>query len=896
MNMDLTPGTVVGPYEITGLLGAGGMGQVYRARDAKLGRDVAIKILPGHWLDDPDRLQRFDREARTLASLNHPNIAAIYGLEESDGRRALVLELVDGVTLADRLVGGPLPIDEVLGVATQIADALDAAHEGGIVHRDLKPANIKISHEGRVKVLDFGLAKVAKDDKPAADLTQSPTITQGATRQGVLLGTAAYMSPEQARGFAVDKRTDVWAFGCVLYELLTGRAAFARPTITDTLAAIVEGEPQWSAVPTGTPPLVRRILERCLEKDITRRLRDIGDVRTELSELAADRRRRPSRALGGETARSRRTLMLAATCAVVLLLIGAGAWSFFAGRSSAPPLLAPRMEPITAFSDFAVQPSFSTDGRMLAFIRGPSGFVSSGQVYVKLLPGGEPVQLTNDDTRKMMPVFSPDGSRIAYTVVTGEFSWDTWTVPVLGGEPRPWLPNASGLRWIDPKRLLFSEMDGGIHMKLVSTTESRTDARNVYVPEPIRGMAHRSYLSPDGKQVLVTEMDKGGMIPCRLVPYDASSRGVVVGPATGQCTHAAWSPDGRWMYFTSNAGGSFQLYRQRFPDGTPEQLTSGPTEVEGLAVAPDGRSVVSSVGLAQRSIWIHENGRDRQVTVEGDAMFPAWGDGFPTSVFSPDGKKLYYLVASGPKQGFRSGELWVADLSRGSNERVLPGVIMTSYDISSDGESVVYASADGTGKSRAWMARLDRRTSPTILPPEEALGPVFGGDGDVFFRGPEGALWYIYQLNLQSGQIRKFTSDTAVNSPVMSPDRRWIVSWVPDVRKDATTVVKAFPIDGGSPITICSGCFLKWPRDQQTLFLSMGGNNDAGRSTYVLRVPRGRALPDFAPGGVTDSDLKQMRPLAVIGRSGVLPGTTASVYAFEQEVVQRNLHRIPLPE
>ena len=247
------------------------------------------------------------------------------------------------------------------------------------------------------------------------------------------------------------------------------------------------------------------------------------------------------------------------------------------------------MQQITAFSDFATQPSLSPDGKLLAFIRGPGSFTTPGQIYLKLLPDGEPVPLTNDAMWKMMPAFSPDGTRIVYTAVrTPNNSWDTWVVPVLNGEPKLWLPNASGLRWIGPRRLLFSEIKAGIHMALVETTESRTEARDVYLPPSIRGMAHGSYLSPDEKQVLVTEMDSGGMIPCRIVPFDGSSRGQVVGPATGRCTHAAWSPDGRWMYFTSDASGSYQIWRQRFPAGEPEQLTFGPTEAEGLAVSPDG--------------------------------------------------------------------------------------------------------------------------------------------------------------------------------------------------------------------------------------------------------------------------------------------------------------------
>src|SRR6188474_2670250 len=268
------------------------MGEVYRARDTKLDRDVAIKVLPEAFNRDPDRLARFRREARALAALNHPNIAAIYELDESDGVHALVLELVEGLTLADRLAQGSGPrahaaleLDEALPIAKQIIEALDAAHEKGIVHRDLKPANVKVTPGGTVKVLDFGLAKTQTD---AADLTNAPTEYAAASESGVLLGTVPYMSPEQARGQAVDKRTDIWAFGCVLYELLTGRRPFQGPTSSDTIVAILERPPDWGALPSTTPVAVRRLLAHCLEKDVRRRLRDIGDARLVLDEPLVD--------------------------------------------------------------------------------------------------------------------------------------------------------------------------------------------------------------------------------------------------------------------------------------------------------------------------------------------------------------------------------------------------------------------------------------------------------------------------------------------------------------------------------------------------------------------------------------------------------------------------------
>src|ERR1700693_4900915 len=286
--MALAAGTRLGSYEVVAQIGAGGMGEVYQALDTKLGRDVAIKVLPEAFGHDPERLARFQREAKMLAALNHPNIATIYGLEQSGGTNYLVMELVSGETLADRVKReGGVPIEEALKIAVQIAEALEAAHEKGIIHRDLKPANVKVTPEGKVKVLDFGLAKAFAGDAASEDPSNSPTLSRAATMQGVILGTAAYMSPEQARGKAVDKRTDIWAFGCVLYELLTTKQAFRGETLTDTLAAVLEREPDWQALPTSTPARVRDLLRRCLQKDSQRRLRDFGDSRIEIEEALA---------------------------------------------------------------------------------------------------------------------------------------------------------------------------------------------------------------------------------------------------------------------------------------------------------------------------------------------------------------------------------------------------------------------------------------------------------------------------------------------------------------------------------------------------------------------------------------------------------------------------------
>src|SRR5271170_7270730 len=280
--MPITSGTRIGPYEVASLLGVGGMGEVYRSRDSKLGREVALKVLPATVAADPDRLARFGREAKLLASLNHPNIAAIYGLEDSGSAHALVMELVEGPTLADRITSGAMPSDEVLPIAKQICEALEYAHERGIVHRDLKPANVKVTADDAVKVLDFGLAMAIEGDAASIDIATSPTMSRMATLAGVLLGTGAYMSPEQAKGKSVDRRADIWAFGCVLYEMLSGKMAFSGETVTDTLASVIKEEPDWSQLPIATPVRVRVLLQRCLQKDPKQRLQAIGDARISL--------------------------------------------------------------------------------------------------------------------------------------------------------------------------------------------------------------------------------------------------------------------------------------------------------------------------------------------------------------------------------------------------------------------------------------------------------------------------------------------------------------------------------------------------------------------------------------------------------------------------------------
>jgi Tol biopolymer transport system component/tRNA A-37 threonylcarbamoyl transferase component Bud32 len=855
-------GRRLGSYHVQSLLGMGGMGEVYRAHDAKLGRDVAIKVLPEKYVADPDRLARFDSEARMLAALNHLHIGAIYGLEDADGVPALVLELVEGETLAERLQRGPVSVRDALTIARQIADALDAAHQKGIVHRDLKPANVKITPAGVVKVLDFGLAKVADSDTTSTrDLSQSPTGAIGSTRVGVILGTAAYMSPEQARGMPADTRADIWAFGCVLYEALAGRPAFSGQTVAETFAAILEREPDWKALPHATPARVPDLLRQCLQKDMTRRLQNIADARVAIEKA--------------QRGWNQWRVAAIAAAAVAALAIGTGVW----WRAPARPADRSEWVQLTTLPDSVIHPALSPDGRMVAFVRGASNSVvphSRGQVYVKALPDGEPVQLTDDSLAKMSPVFSPDGARIAYTAVDQEFGWDTWTVPVLGGEPRSWLDNASGLVWTGPGQVLFSEIRKGPHFVIVAADENRIGPRDLYLPADAQGMAHLSYASPDRQWVLLVEMDRNhAWTPCRVAPMDGTSEGRLVGPPGAGCTFGAWSPDGQWVYLTSNAGGANHIWRQRFPDGQPEQMTSGPTEEEGIAMAADGRSFVTAVALRSRSLWFHSANDERQISLEGNAV---------DAKFASDGRKLLYRVVSSLGTYPLPGALRVANLDTGRSEALTPGFQVIDYDLSADGQQIVMEAADSDGTSRLWLARVDGALPPRQIPNIEGRQPRFGPDGEILFRRSEGTATFVFRVRADGSGMQKVIEHPVALLGDVSRDGRWILGWA--------TRWHAFSLDGRPPVLIGSSTEWNWSPDGD--WVSMSGGPIAQDRSYLIPLAPGEALPRIpADGFHTEEEVAQL-PGARKVDARIVAGPSPDVYAFYRTTAQRNLYRIPL--
>ena len=574
--------------------------------------------------------------------------------------------------------------------------------------------------------------------------------------------------------------------------------------------------------------------------------------------------------------RPRRRLAMIAGTTLVILAIGAAVW----WRNS--PRLPDRSQwvQLTKFPDSVTQPALSPDGRMVAFIRGDGTFLDPGQIYAKILPDGQPVQLTHDKVLKMSPTFSPDGSRLAYTTVDAQFHWDTSVVPTLGGEPQPLLRNASGLTWTGPGQVLFSEIKTGVHMGIVASQENRMGARAVYFPDIVPGMAHRSYLSADGKWVLLVEMDQDHIwLPCRLVPMDGSSQGRYVGPLGGGCTVAAWTPDGKWMYFTSDRGGVNHIWRQRFPDGRPERVTSGPTEEEGIAMVPDGRSFVTAVAVQNTSLWVHDAKGERQVSLEGNGYNPK---------FTPDGKKLCYTVVKKAANQFawyrNPGELRVADLESGRSEPLVPGLPVLEYDISSDGRLVVMSTTDGEGKPRLWVMPFDRSSPPVQIPNVEGASPKFGAGDDIFFRHLDGTSVFVYRVHPDGTELRKaFSAPVFLTYPV-SPDGRWMVAWAP-IGGSGPPSMQAFPLNGGTPIQLGNFIFVSWPMDGRSVLMSR----------YLIPLKPGEALPLIPAGGFRSPDEVSRLPGAhLIDAVGVVPGPSAGVYAFYKTTVQRNLYRIPI--
>ena len=882
----LKTGSSVGSYEILSPLGSGGMGVVYKARDTILGRFVALKFLRGDERDGSAARARLLREAKNASALNHPHIATVYEVGESGGRAYIAMEFVEGRSLSDVIRRDSLAPETATRYGLEISAALAHAHEHGIVHRDLKPANVMITAAGIVKVLDFGLARRL----PEANLSGATVSQESLTQPGAVVGTLLYMAPEALRGEPADARTDVWGLGAVLYEMLVGRAPFDGRTGYEISSAILREAPK--SFPAHVPLRLQAVIQRCLSKEREHRYQRASEVHAALETIGADVLAPMAPQSGTSPAAAappvrRRSLEIFAFAGIAIILVAAawGAYERF-GQTSATraPAPADQWTQITDFADSVTSPALSTDGKMLTFIHGPSTFFGPGEIDAKVLPNGDPVELTHDGSIKMSPQFSLDGSTIAYTVYTAG-NWDTWTVPVLGGDTRKSFTNAEGLHWIDPERLLFSQIISGTHMSAVTSDSSGGPRRDVYVPPRERGMAHRSVISPDHKSVLIAEMDNDGWLPCRLVPFDGSSPGKIVGPADAACTYVAWSPDGNWMYINSESGGRFHVWREHYPDGKPEQLTSGATEEEGIAVAPDGGSFITSVGQRESTIWIRDGKGEHQLSSQGYAEYPQ---------FSLDGKKLFYLVRRHGLSGqFSSGELWVADLTNHRSERALPGFEVAGYDVSPDGKKLVFATTDKNDVPSLWLASLDLEFSPRqFAAPASGDQPYFDSAENIYFRASEGNQNFIYRMKVDGTDRRKAYPDPILELQGIAPDGKSATVWAATSGTEAQNLV--VPLIGhGKPVTICTGyCGGEWSVDGRAFSIRLLGTD--GGYTLISSVPPG-GLPSLPPDGVrTRADMERVRGAKVL-EGGLIPGPLPGLFAEQREEVHRNLYRIPIP-
>ena len=793
-------GSSLSHFKITAKLGEGGMGEVYRAEDTKLGRDVAIKVLPEAVANDPERLARFEREAKVLASLNHPNIAGIHQVEETDGVTFLVMELVEGEDLKERLERGAMAVAEAVAVAGQIAEALEAAHDKGVVHRDLKPANVKVTPDGQVKVLDFGLAKALDPEaERATDLSMSPTLTAQMTGAGVLLGTAAYMSPEQARGKEVDKRTDIWAFGCVLYEMLSAQSPFNGDTVSDVLARILERDVDFETLPPSTPSGVRRLLEHCLEKDANRRLRDIGDAHWDLTENADLEAFRvdslpPSRRLSAGA--------LALSFVAGLALGGLVLWLGFAGKElEVVPstqevgrfvIDIPPSEAYSILQNSAI--ALSPDGQMLAYAADSDNPSAISQMYLRHLDRFYPEPIP-DTENAYAPFFSPDGEWLGF------FQDSTlWKKPIRGGPAIRLGPSAGfsrGASWTNSDQIFYSPTwfspifrvaaDGGERAQVTtladdekshrfpsalpdgsaviftvgrsdtaSFDDASIDMQSTVTGERrtlIEGGSFGKFLPPDrlmygrAGQLFVAPLDVGRLeITGAPVPVLDD---LITSPTFGSA-QLALGDNGSLAYLA----GSPDLFNARLTEVSETGETIDiPLEKRPFSMArysPDGKQLALRIDGANGQLWVYdlERGTLSKITREWDADFPSW---------APDGQSLVYSLSKG-------GSSDVAQIrTDGTGEPITlyTGINPNLPQIAPDGQTLVFSDVDPETGRDIWVLRLDGKSERIayLRTPAEESDAIISPDGK----------WLAYATN-ESGRAEVYVQ------AYPEPRRRWQIS------------------------------------------------------------------------------------------------------------------------
>jgi eukaryotic-like serine/threonine-protein kinase len=877
-------GKTLGNFEITNQLGRGGMGEVYQAKDRKLGRDVAIKVLPEEFAKDADRVARFQREAKLLAFLNHPNIAAIYGLEEFGGTNFLVLELVEGETLAEQLKRGPIPVEESLKLALQISEALEASHEKGVIHRDLKPANIKITADAKVKVLDFGLAKAFAGEQTDLNLSNSPTLSNAPTQQGIILGTAAYMSPEQARGKIVDKRADIWAFGCVLFEMLTGRAAFSGKDVTDILAAVIRSEPEWNSLPANLHWRLREVIERCLKKDAKDRYHDISDVKVDIQKVLID----PSGVLvqpvtEAEPRTKLRQMLPWLAVAIVLgaIIAGVAVWKLKPPEPRQIMHFYYELPEGQQFSNLSMPVvAISPDGKQFVYSTPKGLYMSSvNDLSANLIAG------TEESTQQ--PFFSPDGKWIGYFSVTDH---KLKKVSANGGAPVDLCDVAqlAGASWYEENTIVYGQLPGDI-MRISTkggTPESIVKAKSNFLSSP--------QILPDGKSVLYSSTTGGSAdlkirvqslksgkpkelfagswaqyLPTGhlaygldnnsnlfIVPFDIDKLEVTGGavPIVQGILQGAIANSGTLIYLPGSA--TADANNQRIlvwvdRKGNEEPLLAQPKFYKYPNISPDGtRVAITDYGGKTHDIWVWDLIRKTltKLTFDGkENVCPVW---------APDGKRIAFSSFGHSNSGNDSGVYWKAADGTGQDEQLssMPGRGFVPYCWSNDGKNLVGAefstamdiehigmlSMEGDHARKTLLQQASVERSPKISP-----------DGR----------WMAYTSN-ESGREEIYVR------PFPEVDKgRWQIStsggggplWSPDGRE-------LFYLNGDAVMSVSIKTELSFDivGTPQVLFRGTFVGPDLGEGTPWALSPDGKRFLMIKPPAITPSAEEGLRKINIV--------------------------------
>jgi serine/threonine-protein kinase len=866
--MPLGPGTTLGPYSVTAKIGEGGMGEVYRARDTKLDRDVALKVLPQAFTEDPDRLARFEREAKVLASLNHPNIGGIHGLEESDGVRALVLEYIDGPTLADRIAQGPIPVDEALRIARQIAEALEAAHEAGVIHRDLKPANIKVREDGTVKVLDFGLAK-ALDTTPEGDPSLSPTLTAAATQMGVIMGTAAYMSPEQAKGKTVDRRGDVWAFGAVLYEMLTGQRAFAGSDVSEVLASVLAREPDWTLLPRDVSPVLGTFIRRCLQKDPKQRIGDVQDIRLAMEGAFETTVGPLAEPTAPQSARWQRVTPWVAAV-VFACVTGLGVWNL------RPSLMIPVSRftvsaPGLEYGSLNYPLALSPDGRTVVYTATWNGI---RQLYQRPMDQFEAVPIRGTEGQAAVaPFFSKDGASVGFYAVSEQV---LKKIPLAGGTPTTLTPiPAPDFRLASggpDGTIVFARRENG----LWSVADTGGEPRRI---SPMEGEEGPSYYDPwffrDGSAVLFTIVSGSGERHVAVRSLETGEQNVLL-----EGTSARLTATGHLLFTRADS-----LWAVPFDVGRLDVAGEPSPVLEGIQTTQDGigRFALGGNGSlvyvsgdaaiplqASTLVWVDRNGQETELAAPAAP--------YRSPRISVDGMRVAVTRVD------QQSDVWIWELSGETLTRLtLDAGDDSRGEWTPDGQRVVFTSNRESSLALFWRAADFTGSAGPLTEADEFRYPqAVAPDGSVvvFRQAPTGTSNDLKMLSLTGDPVIEDLLSTAFDerSAAISPNGRWF-AYQSDISGGYEIYVRSFPDAEAAPVRTIStsgGIHPVWGPNGTELFyvnnsrlwsveITMEPTFSRGTPTLIIDdgYPLGASRRQYDVDPLTGDRFLMIKPLGV---------------------------------